>query len=274
MMNKLNRRLGIIGTGRMGSALIRGLTKAGLLAPGEIIASDVNQKTLDQLKKETGIQVTADNTLVVKSSEMILLALKPDLIRPVLREVRGALSREHLVISIAAGVPIKTIEDAIGKECRVIRVMPNTPCLIGAGASAFSPGQGATHKDRKDVRSLLEAVGMTVELPEKQLDAVTGLSGSGPAFVFMVIEALSDGGVKMGLPRPVAMQLATQTVLGAARMVQETGKPPGELKDQVASPGGTTIAGIAALEQGGLRAALIGAVEAATRRSIELRGKE
>jgi pyrroline-5-carboxylate reductase len=272
-MNKLKRRLGIIGTGKMGSALIRGLTKAGLLAPDEIIASDINQKTLDQLKKEVGIQVTVDNTLVVKSSEMILLALKPDLIRPVLKEIRGTLSREHLVISIAAGVPIKTIEDVIGNECRVIRVMPNTPCLIGAGVSAYSPGRGATDKDRKDVRSLLEAVGMTVELPEKQLDAVTGLSGSGPAFVFMVIEALSDGGVKMGLPRPVAMQLATQTVLGAARMVQETGKHPGELKDQVASPGGTTIAGIKALEQGGLKAALIEAVEAATRRSIELRSK-
>ncbi len=272
-MAKLNRRLGIIGTGKMGSALIRGLIKAGLLIPDEIIASDIDQKTLDQLKKEVGIQVTGDNALVVKAAEMILLALKPDVIRSALEEVRESLSSEHLVISIAAGVSIQAIEEAIGKKCRVIRVMPNTPCLIGAGASAFSPGQWATDKDRKDVRSLLEAVGVTVELPEKQLDAVTGLSGSGPAFVFMVIEALSEGGVKMGLSRPVAMQLAAQTVLGAARMVQETGKQPGQLKDQVASPGGTTIAGIAALEQGRLKSVLIEAVEAATRRSIELRSK-
>ncbi len=267
---KLTRRLGVIGAGKMGSALVRGILKAGVLSADKITASDVDRDLLSTLKKETGVKTTSNNLEVVKSAEIILLALKPDMIRPVLMEVKGHLTQEHLIVSIAAGVPIKAIEEAAGAEMRIIRVMPNTPALIGQGAAAFSPGKKATREDVEDVKAILEAVGLAVELSEKHLDAVTGLSGSGPAFVFMVIEALADGGVKMGLPRTVAMQLATQTVLGAAKLVLETKKHPGELKDQVASPGGTTIAGIAALEREGLRAALIEAVEAATKRSIEL----
>lgn len=269
-MGGLKRRLGVIGTGKMGSALIRGIVKAGVLPPNKITASDVDPNLLSALKKETGIKTTSNNLEVVKSAEIILLALKPDMIRPVLTEVKGHLTKEHLLVSIAAGVPIKAIEEVAGAEMRIIRVMPNTPALIGHGAAAFSPGKKATREDVEDVKAILEAVGLAVELSEKHLDAVTGLSGSGPAFVFMVIEALADGGVKMGLPRATAMQLATQTVLGAAKLVLETKKHPGELKDQVASPGGTTIAGIAALERAGLRAALIEAVEAATKRSMEL----
>ncbi len=269
-MAKLNQRLGILGAGKMGSALMRGFTEAGLLAPGQIIASDIDQAALGRLRKELGIKVAADNQEVVKSAEIVLLALKPEKIQPVLRETKESISPKHLIISIAAGVSIKAIEEVVGTGRRIIRVMPNTPCLIRAGASAFSPGKGATQEDREMVRSLLSAVGLVVELPEKQLNAVTGLSGSGPAYGFMIIEALADGGVKMGLPRAVAMQLAAQTVLGAAKLVIETKRHPGELKDQVASPGGTTIAGIAALERAGLRAALIEAVEAATRRSMEL----
>jgi pyrroline-5-carboxylate reductase len=273
-MAKLKRRLGVIGTGKMGSALIRGIIKAGVLSPNQITASDVDPGLLSVLKEETGIKTTSDNSQAVKSSDIILLALKPDMIRPVLTEVKGHLSKEHLIVTIAAGVPIKAIEEVTGAEARIVRVMPNTPALIGQGAAAFSPGKKATRQDVEDARMILEAVGVAVELPEKHLDAVTGLSGSGPAYVFMVIEALADGGVKMGLPRAVAMQLATQTVLGAAKLVLETKKHPGELKDQVASPGGTTIAGISALERAGLRAAFIEAVEAATKRSIELGKKE
>lgn len=267
---KLTRRLGVMGAGKMGSALVRGILKAGVLSADKITASDVDRDLLSTLKKEADVKTTSDNSVVVKSTEIVLLALKPDMIRPVLMEVKGHLTKEHLLVSIAAGVSIKAIEEVVGVEARIVRVMPNTPALIGYGAAAFSPGKKATRQDIEDVKAILEAVGVAVELPEKHIDAVTGLSGSGPAFVFMVIEALADGGVKMGLPRAVAMQLAAQTVLGAAKMVLETKKHPGELKDQVASPGGTTIAGIAALERAGLRAALIEAVEAATKRSIEL----
>jgi len=271
-MAKLKRRFGVIGTGKMGSALIRGILKAQVLPSDRITASDADAALLSALK-DTGIKTTPDNSVVMKSSEIILLALKPDMIRPVLQEIKGSLTKDHLIVSIAAGVPIKAIEEVAGSEARIIRVMPNTPALIGLGAAAFSPGRKATKEDVEDVKTILEAVGIAVELPEKHLDAVTGLSGSGPAFVFLVIEALADGGVKMGLPRAVAMLLAAQTVSGAAKMVLETKKHPGELKDQVASPGGTTIAGIAALERGGLRATLIEAVEAATKRSMEL-GKD
>ncbi len=269
-MTKLDRSLGVIGAGRMGSALIRGLIQAKTLPPDQVIGGDTDAETLGALKKELGIKTTADNALVVKSADIILLALKPDLVRPVLKEVKSALTKNHLIVSVAAGVPIRAIEEIAGAEARIIRVMPNSPALIGKGAAGFSPGSKATREDLDAVRTILEAVGVAVELPEKHLDAVTGLSGSGPAFVFMVIEALADGGVKMGLPRSVAMLLAAQTVLGAAELVIQTKKHPGELKDQVASPGGTTIAGISALEQGRLRATLIRAVEAATQRSSEL----
>lgn len=269
-MAKLSRRIAVIGAGKMGSALIRGLIKAKRLTRDQVIACDVDRKALDRLKKETGIKVSTDNRLAVKSSQIILLAVKPDMIRPVLQAVKGLVTKRHLVITIAAGVPIKAVEEVLGPGTRIVRVMPNTPALIGQGAAAFSRGKKATKEDAETVRAILEAVGTVVELPEKFLDAVTGLSGSGPAFVFMVVEALADGGVKMGLPRTVAMMLAAQTVSGAAKMVLETKQHPGELKDQVASPGGTTITGIAALEHGGLRATLIEAVEAATRRSIEL----
>lgn len=260
----------MIGAGKMGSALIRGILKAGVLSPDKITASDADSRLLSAVRKETGVRTTPDNSHVVASAQTVVVAVKPDMIRPVLTGIRSHLTREHLLVSIAAGVPIRAIEDMVGKDRRIIRVMPNTPCLVGAGAAAFSAGKKATREDRETVRILLEAVGLAVELPEKHLDAVTGLSGSGPAFVFMVIEALADGGVKMGLPRAVAIQLAAQTVFGAATLLLKTKKHPGELKDQVASPGGTTIAGISVLESRGLRAALIEAVEAATKRSIEL----
>jgi pyrroline-5-carboxylate reductase len=270
MTVNINRRFGMIGVGRMGSALARGFLAAKILSLDRMMASDIDRAALTLLQKETGIKTTTDNTLLTKSSDIILLALKPDRVRTVLEEIRGTLTADHLVVSIAAGIPIRLLEDLSGGKARIVRVMPNTPALIGQGAAAFSPGRQATREDIVAVRAMLESVGTAVELAEKHLDAVTGLSGSGPAYVFMVIEALADGGVKMGLPRSVAMELAAQTVAGAAKMVLETKKHPGELKDQVASPGGTTIAGISQLERGGLRAALIEAVEAATKRSVEL----
>jgi pyrroline-5-carboxylate reductase len=188
----------------------------------------------------------------------------------VLAEISSDVQSRHLLISIAAGVPLRTFAAALGSQARLARVMPNTPCLVGAGASAYALGGGATVDDGKLVSRLLSTVGIAVELPEHMLDAVTGLSGSGPAYVYQMIEALSDGGLLMGLPRDVATRLASQTVLGAAQMVIQTGEAPAVLKDAVASPGGTTIAGLHALETAGLRAALMNAVQAATLRSREL----
>jgi pyrroline-5-carboxylate reductase len=201
---------------------------------------------------------------------VLVLAVKPQNLTPLLSEIRATTAARHLVVSIVAGATLRQLADGLGQERRLVRVMPNTPCLLGASASAYAPGPTATPDDARLVDRLLNAVGRAFLVPEKLLDAVTGLSASGPAFVYVVIEALSDGGVKMGLPRDVATALAAQTVLGAARMVLETGLHTGALKDMVASPGGTTIAGLHALERGGLRAALMDAVEAATRRATEL----
>jgi pyrroline-5-carboxylate reductase len=206
----------------------------------------------------------------VETSDLIVLAVKPQNMAALLDEVAPAVQPRHLIVSIAAGVTLGQLALTLGHDRRLIRVMPNTPCLIGASASGYAPGEMATPEDVALVERLLNVVGIAFRLPERLIDAVTGLSGSGPAFVYTVIEALSDGGVRVGLPRDVATALAAQTVLGSARMVLETGLHPGVLKDQVTSPGGTTIAGIHALERGGLRAALIDAVEAATKRSVEL----
>jgi pyrroline-5-carboxylate reductase len=188
----------------------------------------------------------------------------------VMGDLRDGLRPDQLIVSIAAGISLKTLADGLGSGCRIIRVMPNTPCLVGCGASAYSRGPHATEQDAQLVQRLLSNVGTAVEVPEKLLDAVTGLSGSGPAYVYQIIEALSDGGVRMGLPRETATRLAAQTVLGAAQMVLSTGQHPGALKDAVTSPGGTTIAGLHALERGGLRGTLMDAVEAATQRAKEL----
>ena len=199
----------------------------------------------------------------------MVLAVKPQSITQLLEEIRPGLTPEHLLISIAAGVTLRQLEAKLG-PVRLVRVMPNTPCLVGAGASGYTPGGSATQDDVALVDRLLNAIGRAYRVPEGLLDAVTGLSGSGPAFVAVIIEALSDGGVRVGLPRDVATALAAQTLLGTARMVLEAGLHPAVLKDMVSSPGGTTIAGLHALEHGGMRAALMDAVEAATRRATEL----
>jgi pyrroline-5-carboxylate reductase len=257
----------------MGEALISGVLSAGLYTKARITATDVLPKRLQEIGKRYGIRVTEDRRKAVSASRIIILAVKPAVMDAVVKELSPVVDDSKLLVSIAAGIPLKRIETALGKKARMVRVMSNTPALLRQGASALAPGAGVSVKDVEAVRAIFEAVGKTVVLEERQLDAVTGLSGSGPAFVFMAIEALADGGVKMGLTRETATLLAAQTVLGAAQMVLETGEHPGALKDRVASPGGTTMAGIHRLEEGGFRAALIGAVSAATKRSQEL-GKE
>jgi pyrroline-5-carboxylate reductase len=263
-------QIGIIGAGRMATALAKGLVRAQFTSADNIVASDVEPAARGSFVRETGCRVSASNAETVRDADMIVLAVKPQSMAAVLQELKPLLGPEQLVISIAAGVTLATLADALGAQRRLVRVMPNTPCLVGKGASGFALGGAATTEDAGLVERLLSTVGIAVQLPERLLDAVTGLSGSGPAYAFQMIEALSDGGVRVGLPRDVATRLAAQTLLGAAEMVLTTGQHPAALKDAVASPGGTTIAGLHALEQSAVRAGLINAVVAATERSQEL----
>jgi pyrroline-5-carboxylate reductase len=263
-------RWGFLGAGKMATALIRGMLRAGTAAAENICASDPLESARAALAAETGVTVFDSNVRVAHKSDVLILAVKPKDMPHVLAHVRHAITPDHLVISIAAGVSLATLAESLGPDRRLVRVMPNTPALVGAGAAAYCLGPKAREGDEAIVQACFNAVGRSFRVPESLLDAVTGLSGSGPAFVYTVIEALSDGGVRVGLPREIATSLAAQTVLGAAKMVLETGLHTGVLKDQVTSPGGTTIAGLHALERGAFRAALIDAVEAATRRSAEL----
>jgi pyrroline-5-carboxylate reductase len=265
----LQETIGFIGAGQMARALAGGFVRAGLVAPARVISADPVADAVTALMQAVpGSQSAPDNQSVAAKADVIVLATKPQQIAAALADIAKNAAGK-LVVSIAAGVKLSTIASALPKS-RLVRVMPNTPCLVGQSASAYALGPRATEADAQLVGRLLEAVGRAFVVDEKLLDAVTGLSGSGPAFVYVIIEALSDAGVQMGLPRDVATQLAAQTVRGAGQMVLETGEHPGILKDRVASPGGTTIAGLAALEAGGLRGTLMAAVEAATRRSIEL----
>ena len=266
----LKEKIGFIGGGKMGEALINGILRAGLSSSDKIMVSDVDKKRLQILEKEAGIKTTQDNKKITSDSDIIILAVKPNMMGSVLDELNSEITSKHLIISIAAGIPLSFIESSLNKGCRAIRVMPNTPCLVGETAAGYALGKKATRNDGKLVGQILDAVGKSFLLEEKYLDAVTGLSGSGPAFIYVVIEALADGGIKMGLPRDVAITLAAQTAFGAAKMVLESGTHIGQLRDSVTSPGGTTIEGLHALEKGGIRNALIDAVETATKKSKSL----
>lgn len=265
----LTQKIAFIGGGQMAEALIGGLLSAKLCSPDRIWATDPVASRLDHLKKKYGIQVSGQNREAVVWAEVVVLAVKPQILDAVLKEIAADLGKT-LVVSVVAGAPIRRIADVCDPKTRIIRTMPNTPAMVHEGMTAIAIGPGVGEGDVNCVRQMFESVGKVVPVEERLMDAVTGLSGSGPAYVFLAIEALTDGGVKMGLSRETAGLLAAQTVLGAARMVLETGQHPARLKDQVTSPGGTTIAGLHQLEQGGLRATLIDAVEAATKRSQEL----
>jgi len=263
-------KIGFLGAGKMASALAKGFVKAGLLSPDRLVASDPIEAARTHFADAVGGATTASNTDVVKFARVIILAVKPDQVEDVLAGLRARLTEEHLLISIAAGVKLGKLEGALIPGARVIRVMPNTPALVGASATAFALGRSALPEDGQLAKTLFSAVGLAYQVKESLLDAVTGLSGSGPAYVYLIIEALSDGGVAAGLPRELATTLAAQTVLGGAKMVLETGMHPGALKDMVTSPGGTTIEGIQELERGGVRGALMQAVRAAAKRAKKL----
>lgn len=262
--------IGFLGAGRMAIALASSFAKAGLVTVDRIMASDTVDSSRKSFAEIVGGRITAYNPEVLKYAEVLVLAVKPDQTSEVLAEIRPQFNGRHLLISIAAGVPIARLESGLGAGARVVRVMPNTPALVGASATAFSLGSSATVEDGHLVHKLFGAVGLVYSVKESLLDAVTGLSGSGPAYVYLIIEALSDGGVAAGLPREIASKLAAQTVFGSAKMVLDTGLHPGILKDMVTSPGGTTIEGIHELEIGKVRAAFMNAVRAAAEKSKRL----
>ena len=264
------RRIGFLGGGSMASALIRGLLHSETVTPDQIRASDLKTERLGELRQTYGIETTDDNEALVRWADVVVISVKPQIVDRILGSIAAGLNEGDLVISVAAGVPIEAIEARLPDRARVIRSMPNTAAIALAAATAISPGSHATREDLEVARALFEAVGRCVVLDESLLDAVTGLSGSGPAYVMLMIEALADGGVKVGLGRDTALLLAAQTVYGAAKLQLETGEHPGRLKDMVTSPGGTAIAGLHTLEAGGLRRTLIDAVEAATNRAGEL----
>jgi pyrroline-5-carboxylate reductase len=267
-------KLVIIGTGNMGEALARGIVGAGLVAPDDLTLTDVVADRARSLADALGAIASADNTTAVAKADLVMLVVKPAQVGGVCREIAAALPAGATVLSIAAGVTLKQIKSALGREdVHLARAMPNTPCLVGAGATGLTLEPNMTVEMRDLLVRLLTAVGIVEEVPEKLLDAVTGLSGSGPAYIAVLIEALADGGVLMGLPRAQALRLAVQTVRGTAALLQETGRHPAEVKDAVSSPAGTTIAGLAALEEAGFRHAVIAAIEAGAARARELSGE-
>ena len=270
MQDTCRQEIGFIGAGKMATALAKGFIRAGIVNPEQILASDVSSQALDSFAAATGSHTCKDNTEVVRNAHVIILAVKPDCVQPVLDQIKAVFTPDHLLISIAAGIKIESIQQALCPGARVVRVMPNTPAVAGASASAFAKGGSALPEDVQLTAKLFGAVGEVVEVKERLLDAVTGLSGSGPAYVCLVIEALSDGGVAAGLPRDTAIRLAAQTVLGTAKMVLESGIHPAALRDMVTSPGGTTIEGLHQLEKSGVRAAFISAVRAAAEKSQQL----
>ena len=265
-----NRKIGLLGTGNMASALIRGLLSSKAIRPEQIRGSDLRAEHLAELEKTFGIKTHRDNAELLAWANVVVLAVKPQVIDRVLEQVAADINSDTLVISIAAGVPLSAIEARLPDGIRVLRAMPNTAAMALAGATGISAGTRATAEDLHFAKTLFDAIGRSVVLDESLMDAVTGLSGSGPAYVMLIIDALADGGVKVGLHRETALMLAAQTVYGSAKLLLETGEHPGRLKDMVTSPGGTTIAGLHTLESGGLRHTLMNAVEVATRRATEL----
>jgi len=266
----LKQTFGFLGAGRMAAALAGGMVKANLVKGRQLVASDVVSKTLKAFTNATGGNALKSNDDVLRKADVVIIAVKPHQVINLLSDLAPAAKPHHLFISIAAGVTLEQLKEALGSEARIIRVMPNTPALVGEGAAGFARGTHAKVADAKLTQQILEAIGVAVEVPEQLINAVTGLSGSGPAYGFQMIEAMSDGAVAAGLPRELATPLAAQTLLGAAKMVLETGEHPGKLKDMVTSPGGTTIEGLHEMEAAGVRNGLMNAVRTASDKAANL----
>ena len=264
------QRIAVLGAGKMGETLITGLLEAGAVGPTEIVATTKQVERAEEIGRRLGVDTTVDNAAAAQGANIVLLCVKPQTCREVLRQIREVLTPGQLLISIAASVSTHVIEDELGKPVPVVRAMPNTPALIKHGMTVLSPGSHATQAHLQRAEAIFAVVGRTLKLEEKHMDAVTGLSASGPAFIYIVIESLAEGGVKVGLPRSTATQLAAQAVLGAAAMVLETKEHPALLKDAVTTPAGCTIDGILKLEEGGLRVTLIKTIVEASRRAGEL----
>jgi pyrroline-5-carboxylate reductase len=265
-----NKRIAVLGAGKLGEALITGMLDAGIASKKQFIATAAHQERLDILSKKLGVETTLSNSDAVRKSHLILICVKPQTVEDVLRQVAADLTADHLIISVAASVTIQFMEKVLQKPVPIIRTMPNTPCFIKKGMTAIAPGKGATQEHVAQAQKIFNGIGRTLILDEKHMDAVTALSASGPAFVYIIIESFAEAGVKVGLPREAATQMAAQMVLGAASMVLETGEHPAKLKDIVTTPAGCTIDGILELEDGGLRVTLIKAVVRATHRAKEL----
>jgi len=264
------RKVGFLGAGNMARALTKALLQAEMVKPDQILASDISDERLEAISEQFGIRTTFDNAEVVKFADILVLSVKPQVVDKVLPTIAENLRLETLIVSIVAGVPLRALEARLPEGAKIIRAMPNTPAMVLAGATGVSAGEHASLEDVKVAKEFFKTLGRAVVLDESLIDAVTGLSGSGPAYVMLMIEALADGGVKVGLHRETALMLAAQTVYGSAKLLLETGEHPGRLKDMVTSPGGTAIAGLHTLESGGLRRTLMDAVESATRRAGEL----
>ncbi len=265
-----NKKITLIGAGNMAEALVSGLLKGQVVLPSQIMATDVSEQRRQHFKNRYGVLVGSNNAGAVRGADVIILAVKPQVVDEVVMGLKLPVKSGPLVISVVAGVPISRLQAMLPSKIRIIRAMPNTPSIVLAGATAIAGGSGVTPQQLQIGQAIFEAVGKVVVVEESHIDTITGLSGGGPAYVCIFIESLADGGVKMGLPRSVAQLLAAQTVMGTAKMVLEGGEHPGVLKDRVASPGGTTIAGLHSLEEGKLRGTVINAVQSATLRSREL----
>lgn len=266
----MNRRIGFIGVGNMGGALVRGIVKAGIVPAGDIFIYDTDTEKAAALRAETGVQVSSGSEELMKHSDVIVLAVKPAYVKKALESCKQEFGSSKVLVSVAAGVPVKTYKDILGAGSKVVRTMPNTPALVGEGMTLVSFDETVSTEEKELVKGLFRAVGKVEELEERLMSEVIALTGSSPAYVFMFIEAMADAAVLSGIPRALAYKLASQAVLGSAKMVLETGKHPGELKDQVCSPAGTTIEAVAVLEKTGFRSAVIEAMNACTDRAREI----
>ncbi|MGE6598874.1 pyrroline-5-carboxylate reductase [Bacillus proteolyticus] len=266
----MDKKIGFIGCGNMGMAMIGGMINENIVSAEKIICSDVNVTNLKNASEKYGVTITSENNAVAKNADILILSIKPDLYLSVINEIKDQINGEVIIVTIAAGKSIMSTEDAFGRKLKIVRVMPNTPALVGEGMSALCPNELVTEKDLEDILNIFNSFGQTEIVNEKLMDVVTSVSGSSPAYVYMFIEAMADAAVLEGMPRDQAYKFAAQAVLGSAKMVLETGIHPGALKDMVCSPGGTTIEAVATLEEKGLRTAIISAMKRCTQKSVEL----